>query len=120
LALENGLTRLVRGPVNHIVVDSNFFIGHKHIGKRNPDLLVYLHMDEATRFFVRCARDLAASQRRAPDAQAIFDQMVTRSKTQDIPYTLPYMKDADVIAHVTPTFAGGIIANMAYGLYEKK
>ena len=103
-----------------ILIEGNFYVGRGGASDVNLDRLIYLHIGDADRLRVRFIRDLTDGQSRGKNPEEIFEQFTTRQKTQDIPYTIPFMSKSDLILFVKPELDGDFVKNFSYVIYKKK
>lgn len=117
-ALIKGLTRKIVGPIDYVLIDGNFYVGNGGVSNVPLDSLIYLHMSDRNRLYVRLIRDLTEGQMRSKDAEDVLNQFLTRQESQDKPFTLPHMKKANLIIKTEPQFLGQKIRDFAYTIYK--
>lgn len=69
---------------------------------RDPDLIIYLHVSDEQRLQNRVKRDLEQRNTHGEDIEKITNSFNLRHQTQHVPYTLPAVKEADLIVTVHP------------------
>jgi len=76
-------------PVSLLIIEGDFQ------PLEDPDLIIYLHVDDRIRLRNRIQRDM--ERRGATDVRAIVDNFNMRQQTQHLPYTLPVANAAHVL-----------------------
>ena len=117
-ALIKGLARKIVGPINYVLIDGNFYIGNEGVSNVPLDSLIYLHMSDRNRLYVRLIRDLTEGQMRSKNAEDVLSQFQSRRESQDKLFTLPFMNKANLIIKTEPQFLGQKIEDFTYTIYR--